>query len=250
MDSEKVLIYKDFVLTRMDLDILEGPCYLNDNIIGFYFSYLTSFFNSEDILLIPPSVSYWLANSEDKESARACSEALKLPEKKLVVFAVNDNDDLSGGESGNHWSVMVYGRNINAFVHHDSMEGVNNLDAMKLYEAVKGFMGTAVSSSSKSSKSRNKKKKNKGAATESIGAPSAEIGFLEFPTPQQSNGYDCGLYVMAIARTICQWYTSKHKAKEDNWFSAVEEHVTVSLELTMRTEVLMLVEDLKADSER
>lgn len=93
-----------------------------------------------------------------------------------------------------------------------------------------------------------KKKKDKGRATESMGAPSAEPCFLECPTPQQSNGYDCGLYVIGIAGAICQWYTSNYKPKEDNWFTTVEEHVTVSLELNMLTEVLRLIEELKADS--
>jgi sentrin-specific protease 8 len=248
MENEEVLTYKDFVLRRTDLDVLGGPCYLNDQIIGFYFSYLTSLVKSEDILLVPASVSFWLANCGDKESAKACAEDLKLSEKCLVLFAVNDNDDLSGGESGSHWSTMAYYRNMNAFVHHDSMEGVNNLNALKLFDAVKAFMGSAESSSTKLSKSRNKKKKDKGAASKSVGAPSAEPCFLEGPTPQQSNGYDCGLYVLAISRTISQWYSSKHNAKEDNWFSALNEQVTASMELKMRTEVLKLIEELEANS--
>lgn len=57
-------------------------------------------------------------------------------------------------------SVMVYGRStMNAFVHRDSMEGVNNLNAIKLYEAVKSFRGTDESSATKLSKGRSKKKK-------------------------------------------------------------------------------------------
>lgn len=94
-------------------------------------------------------------------------------------------------------------------------------------------------------KAKARKKKNKGRATESMGAPSAEPSFLECPTPQQSNGYNCGL--------LCNRHCSSnlsvvYKPEEDNWFSAVEEHVTVSLELNMRTEVLRLIEELKADS--
>lgn len=43
----------------------------------------------------------------------------------------------------------------------DSMEGVNNLNAIKLYEAVKSFMGTAESSATKLSKGRSKRRKKR-----------------------------------------------------------------------------------------
>ncbi|KAH7863113.1 hypothetical protein Vadar_013481 [Vaccinium darrowii] len=125
------------------------------------------------------------------------AEDLKLSEKRLVLFAVNDNDDLNGGESVSHWSMMAYDRSLNAFVHHDSMEGVNNINAVKLFDVLKAFMGSAEASSTK---------------------------------------------------TICQWYSSKHKAKEDNRFSALNEQVTASLELKMRTKVLKLIEELEANS--
>ncbi|EEF40279.1 conserved hypothetical protein [Ricinus communis] len=37
--------------------------------------------------------------------------------------------------------------------------------------------------------------------------------FVESPTPQQTNGYDCGIYVIAIARAICHWFHLKGVAK-------------------------------------
>ncbi|KAL6529584.1 hypothetical protein OROGR_015207 [Orobanche gracilis] len=59
---------------------------------------------------------------------------------RLVLFVVNDNDDFGGGDGGNHWSILVYDRTKNLFLHFDSMEGVNNFYAMKLYDAVKEYI--------------------------------------------------------------------------------------------------------------
>ena len=165
MNDKEVLTYEDIVLRVSDSDILEGPYYLNDQIIAFYFGYLSSSCDSNDILLVPPSVSFWLANCKE-EALKDIIEPLKLSSKKLVLFTVNDNDDLSGGDSGTHWSLLVYDRSSNTFSHHDSMEGVNNSHAMKLYEAVKGFMGPTAkpnTASSSTPKGRMKKKKDVGA---------------------------------------------------------------------------------------
>ncbi|XP_057951925.1 NEDD8-specific protease 1-like [Malania oleifera] len=86
MGDEVVLSYKDVVLKKSDLELLEGPYYLNDQIIGLYFSYLSSLLDSQDILLVPPSVSFWLANCSDPESVKDFAEPLKFSCKNLVVL--------------------------------------------------------------------------------------------------------------------------------------------------------------------
>ncbi|PQP98370.1 NEDD8-specific protease 1-like [Prunus yedoensis var. nudiflora] len=76
--------------------------------------------------------------------------------------------------------------------------------------------------------------------------------FRELPTPRQTNLYDCGLYVMAIARVICQWYCAAASSATANHVDArfpnIMKHVDNSLESTMRSELLVLVEQLKSHS--
>lgn len=147
-----------------------------------------------------------------------------------------------------------------AFWHHDSMEGVKSFHAAKPYVAVKSFIGTAaeptkLASSSTSSKGRRgtKKKKDVGATAKAVEVAKLEAVadatpcFIECNTTQQTNGFDCGLYVMSIAKVICQWYSSKRKDKESNWISAIEGQVDSSLELTMRNEVFNMIEDLRKE---
>ncbi|KAL6195703.1 hypothetical protein ACLB2K_031321 [Fragaria x ananassa] len=215
--DEKILSYNDVVLRRSDLDILSGPYFLNDRIIEFYFSHLSSC--SEEILLIPPSITFWMMNCP-AESLKDFLDPLHLPDKKVVIFPVNDNDDVSEAEGGSHWSLLAFERSMNTFYHHDSSRGgLSKRPAKRLYNAVKKFM--SVSSS----------------ATDPVYKECTD-------SPHQVNGYDCGMYVLAIARIICSWYGSKDKDGHNMWFSAVKAQVTPSAVAAMRGEILGLIRGL------
>lgn len=216
--DEKILSYNDVVLRKSDLDILRGPNYLNDRIIEFYFSYLSSMFSSQDILLVPPSISFWITNCHDLSSLGDVIEPLNLSNKKLVIFPVNNNEDVNQAEGGTHWSLLAYDRNMNSFVHHDSIRGLNRWHAKKLYEVVARFMGRSDSASTDH--------------------------FIECFTPQQKNGYDCGVYVLAITKIICHWHESNSANEADNWFSALEEKIVPSAVTEMRNEILKLILEL------
>ncbi|XAR59729.1 Ulp1 peptidase [Bertholletia excelsa] len=53
-------------------------------------------------------------------------------------------------------------------------------------------------------------------------------------TPQQVNGYDCGLYDVAIAKAICSWHESGGPKDDDLWFSVVNEQVSPPVVEQMR----------------
>ncbi|KAE8731585.1 NEDD8-specific protease 1 [Hibiscus syriacus] len=134
--DEIILGYNDVVLRRSDLEILGGPYYLNDRIIEFYFSLLSSSHPSQDILLVSPMIAFWITNCPDVDGLNDFLEPLKLPVKNLVLFPVNINDDVSLAEGGSHWSLLAHYRSANVFVHHDSSQQMNKRHAMKLYKSV------------------------------------------------------------------------------------------------------------------
>lgn len=224
--DKKILSYNDVVLRKSDLDILSGPYYLNDRIIEFYFSYLSSYHPSKDILLAPPSIAFWIMNCPDSNSLDDFLRPLDLFNKKLVIFPVNDNDDVSKAEGGNHWSLLAFYRESNTFIHHDSNRGMNKHHAKRLYKAVARFTSNDSNSTS-------------------------EPGYVEcMESPQQVNGYDCGLYVTAIARSICSWYAQRKEVDGDGgWFCAVVEEVTPCSVANMRSEILELIRSLMAVKE-
>ncbi|KAL5705423.1 Ulp1 peptidase [Ranunculus cassubicifolius] len=275
--DREVLKYKDIVLRDWDLDTLRGPCFLNDQIIRFYFSYLFSSTQTDDILLVEPSESLCLANYQDDESVKEFAQSHKLSSKRLVLFAINDKDINDDNDCGSHWSVLVYDRVNNSFLHYDSMEGVNRsmegvmegvnrsmegvnrVHAVKLYDAIKKYMGPGGEASrpqtlsSTQKKKRNKKKfvpKPLGDTkpeSVNVAAPVGLPMFVDCKTPQQSNGYDCGLYVLAIAKAVCRWWSLENNNKSSDMLSAIETNVDDSVEVNMRSEVLEIIHDLTKD---
>ncbi|KAI3937340.1 hypothetical protein MKW98_001911 [Papaver atlanticum] len=111
MEDDKILSYNDVVLRRSYLGILRGQEFLNDRIIEFYFSYLDSGCSSQDILLVPPSISFWITNCPFPDSLKDFGEPLKLPEKRVIIFSINNNTDVSQAQGGTHWSLLAYDKN-------------------------------------------------------------------------------------------------------------------------------------------
>ncbi|KAH7656836.1 Ulp1 peptidase protein [Dioscorea alata] len=212
MAEEKVLSYNDVVLRRSDLEILQGPHYINDRIIEFYWSYLSTTV-SDRILFVPPSISFWIANCPDSQSLLEAVNPLNFSARDLVVFTVNDSSDFTQAEGGAHWSLLVYERANNVVVHHDSLTPMNRSQARRFFKTVKGFLGDG----------------------------SEEVRFIEGQTPQQTNAYDCGLYVMRIGRVVCDWFEGQCDRGIDLWFSELNEEVDTVVVANLRNEVLELI---------
>jgi sentrin-specific protease 8 len=213
-EDEKVLSYADVVLRRSDLKILQGHYYLNDRIMEFYFCYLSSF-SSPKILLVAPSVSFWILNAPDVRSLQLFVDPLNLPDKELVIFPVNDNIDVNMAGGGSHWSLLVYHRARNIFEHYDSHLQCNSLYAGKLFENIKSFMGPPASSSTLT---------------------------LHF-TPQQRNGYDCGVFVLAIVKELC---ACEGNISGDDWEAVLKSRVTTSAVGEMRSQILKIIDELSS----
>ncbi|CAH9073244.1 unnamed protein product [Cuscuta europaea] len=125
------------------------------------------------------------------------------------------------------------------FHSHPFIAGANHLHALHIYKSLKGFMGPPVATQPPQSMINEEKKPP---------APIADAipEFVEVPSPQQKNGYDCGIYVIAIARAVCQWFSStRNNNKDVDWISAVQRHVDASVEITMRDEIMKLIQELR-----
>ncbi|XP_062182501.1 NEDD8-specific protease 1-like [Phragmites australis] len=221
--EERVLSHGDVVLIRSDLAILRGPRFINDRIIAFYFAHLSSV---DDLLLLPPSIPYLLANLPDPASV---ADPLRLASRRLVLLPVNDNPDVSLPEGGSHWTLLVLD-NTNPcgprFVHHDSLRGAPNLPvARRLADALRPLLLSS----------------------------SRTVPLVEGPTPRQPNGYDCGVYVMAVARAICAWWTNGRGgggSGDCDWFEAVRREVNAESVKAMRTDLLQLITRLIQDKNK
>lgn len=92
MDS-RVLSYGPVVLHHQDVDLLKGPHFLNDQIIEFYFHYLSQHNTAASaaegtdkpapLLLVGPSLAFWLLHCPDADGRKASVDPLHLPEREV-----------------------------------------------------------------------------------------------------------------------------------------------------------------------
>lgn len=216
--DKKVLSYGDVLLRQEDLDILSGPFWLSDRLIEFYFQYLEKEGAPQDrMLLVGPSVSFWLANCTGFQDTLSTLASLKFRRKEVALFVINDNEDVDLPEGGSHWSLLVYLRASNSFSHFDSAGKSNSRAAEALVEKLLPLTG-----------SKNLK--------------------LE-PSPQQMNGHDCGVYVLAIARIVWRKYKA-HPPFELSALSAViKQTATQAFISQLRRDILENVKALRSEAE-
>ncbi|GAB0091039.1 sentrin-specific protease 8 [Sergentomyia squamirostris] len=114
-----VLSFHESLLRESDVDLLRGPHWLNDQIISFYFEYLerVALPDANNLLFVSPEVTQCLKIVSSAE-ADAFLAPLNAQEKKIIFFALNDNENNTAG--GSHWSLLVLSRPEDTFYHFDS----------------------------------------------------------------------------------------------------------------------------------
>lgn len=173
--DDKVLDYHDVLLRRADVELLDGPFWVNDQIIGFYFQYLPleKYPTTQgDVMLISGSVAFLLLHANESDASLTIRK-LGIAEKKAVLFAVNNNPHIHSPGGGSHWSLLLYLVDQQKFCHFDSVGHTNLESAKRLAKVVE-----------------------KGVGMEGM-------DFINFNTPQQNDGWMCGYYTMQIADTAC-----------------------------------------------
>lgn len=164
----KVLSRGDSVLRQCDVALLESPtAWLNDALISFFLAWLQESCN-ERVLLVDCSASFFLSVVEE-EDASVVTAPLRLAERDLVLFAVNDNQQPAVANGGSHWTLLS--KRGTAFTHFDSLGRSANAEAALRI-------------------------------ARTVGGPKACVA--RAATPRQANGSDCGLHVCLAARLLCE----------------------------------------------
>lgn len=207
-----VLSYFDALLRESDLDVLKGPHWLNDSIIGFYFEYMNKKIEKLphiNVLLIGPELTQ-LLKLGDVANYSIFLDPLKAKEKKFLFFPVNDCEtkDAAGGS---HWSLLVFSRPERTFFHFDSSNGFNKDVSRDFANDLQGYV---------------------------LGSDK-DVKVVNVPCPQQKNGYDCGLFVLCFVDVILEWICESSKV-EGGDYQEVGERASKK-----RGELLELVTSMK-----
>lgn len=118
---------------------------------------------------------------------------LDFSNKALVLFALNNNPDVSRPAGGSHWSLVAYTHSDNTLRHYDSCRDTNKHAAQLLYNALL----PVVPSNLKLIENHDDVRDVRGG------------GGGGFFCPQQENNYDCGMMVLAIAECLCEQFVAR-----------------------------------------
>lgn len=169
------LSFHDSIIRDSDMGILDTNEWLNDTLISFYFEYLEKeqFAQyKEQVALISPGLTHLI--KMEKENVEVFLDPLSLHNKILVIFPINDcGEDNAAG--GSHWTLLFYLRSTNAFTHYDSQGHSNANDAKKVMGKTVPFLNTR-----------------------------SQPSFEEALTPQQVDGFNCGIHVICNAEYLCR----------------------------------------------
>lgn len=207
LEEGEVISFHDTLLRKSDVDLLAGPYWLNDNLIGFYLEYLekVTFQGNDKILFVSPQVTQCLKMSDWKEVG-IFLDPLNFIVKDFIFLPLNDCDALEI-PGGTHWSLLVLSKPENLFCHLDSRSGSNRSDAWRLGTNISKYMRQ-------------------------------EVDFAELENLQQSNSYDCGIHVICMVELLANHCIEENRILGGGWLkrSAIS---------AKRIELLNLINSLK-----
>jgi sentrin-specific protease 8 len=149
------------------------PNWITDTIIEFTFEYFErEIFVKHDnrFAFIRPAIVYLIVHSSDINSLKGAIPD-DFDQKDTIFMPINDNEGNQAG--GTHWSLLVYNRAVNMFMHYDSLCNSNERVARNCCQKISKLLN----------------------------APAA-AGFVLMESPQQRNGHDCGMYVVKLTRIL------------------------------------------------
>ncbi|KXS10432.1 cysteine proteinase [Gonapodya prolifera JEL478] len=182
-DEESVVVaYGDVVFRKGDQSSVANPAFLTDTVIELWFELLEDSTTRElgrlsqgalSFHFLRPSISFLISHITDPVYLE---QALPDISHQTVVFIpVNDNIATESA-GGSHWSLLVYYRPLSTFFCFDSYHGLNKAPASNTAKKLASVIHAGTS-------------------------PKFHV---IANAPQQSNGYDCGVYVLGVVEILTE----------------------------------------------
>ena len=172
------LCFHDSTLYQSDLVTFAEGNWLNDHSILFAYEYFHRIeFKDcgDDVLFMHPANTLILQYGDDEDFTNL-SEGLCFESRKVVFIPVNNslNDQLN---KGTHWSLLVYVKSANKFLHFDSM-GAASMNQQAAASIVQNLRTHVY--------------------------PGAT--YANGNAPKQQNGSDCGMYLLCTSQLLGQYF--------------------------------------------
>ncbi|KAK9313356.1 hypothetical protein V1522DRAFT_406578 [Lipomyces starkeyi] len=176
--NDIILEYYDVSVYKADFDNLRDDQWFNDNNLTFWYEYLersevyTSMEHPEDIILLRPSMVFLLAQSTNPLDLKGVLPPLNST--RFIFLPINNNANVDLAEGGSHWSLLVVDTKKKTGYYYDTLEDINVQEAEIVAKKLAKLLECA------------------------------KLTLYSMPTPQQTNGSDCGVMVCMLTSHVLQ----------------------------------------------
>ena len=210
----------DVVIYETDVSTLKPGQWVGDKAIAYLFesfAIASEAAQTQQVVLLEPSTTFMAAMVGDadmlkemlsqprQKGAKSLADALAAAD--VVVIPVSDNTDAEEAGGGGHWSLLVFRRGgfdgsepSRCFQHYDSCGHANSPHAIKIMKVMCKLLMPE-------------------------GVPRT-MQLVKMNTPQQANGFDCGVYCLAIAEAVVATMAADAKMKPDEALASALEALT------------------------
>ena len=186
-------------LNQADIESLEGKGLVTDEIILFFMQAILEYMKSQigdKVSVVGPNVAYLIQKEFDKRVIESQKKEINQKEHDWVIYPINDKEDPEKGDGGSHWCLIVYNRSDNLFLYFDPIKGMNAKNAKALHLNI-------IDDNSYQSHD------NAGRLCHYL-PPLVEVN-----CQRQTNGYDCGIFIMMYMATIMKNIVNGRKVDDD-----------------------------------
>lgn len=173
-----VLNYHDAVLYQSDIALLESNnAWLNDACMNFYLTVLQQREDPIKVKFMDPAVVSFLMHQCDHDDWIEFTTSFTKPTELCIIPINNAHVPSSLWQThGSHWSLLVMSSREEVW-HFDSVSRSNHVAAKAVMEKFQCLFGPTTTTTT-------------------------NLHLREVVTPQQQNGYDCGLHALCAAEVI------------------------------------------------
>ncbi|KAJ3437615.1 sentrin-specific protease 8 [Anaeramoeba flamelloides] len=232
-----LLIYKSVTLYKEDLLPLQVPqMWLTDNQISFYYEYLTETVvnkSGKKIFLMTPPILMLLSYTNSPQEIKEIFQANDLSKQEYIFLPINNKTDFDQF-SGSHWSLLIFVKSLNTFFYYDSLYQSNFQIATQFAERLAPVLVPETI------------QKDKFGQEEKV----FNTNFVEVLSPQQENGFDCGVFSLAFTKFFVENVCDTKTEINEHLFNKKEKlanNITQESVTQLRKDLLMIINKLRKE---
>ena len=212
---KSLLTCRESDLFQEDLESMDDRKYITDGGIQFYIQSLweriEEDIKNKKVKIVSPSISYYIQNQDSKKEIRKMINDMELNNSEWKIYPINNKKDTEK-DGGTHWSLLVYRKRNNTYLHFDPIKGMNERHAKRLI--------TSLLDTESFNEEGNMPKKK------------------EVVWERQKCGYDCGVYTMIYATTVLENIKEGREAEDNSHIRYKSDEMRVLLCTAIKAEIM------------